>query len=314
MGAKASWWVAAAIAVAMGTSGRAARAGKAATFEIAGVGLATVVSAVEIHDNPAEPDPVDVPWKAKEGRRSDSPIPEFTAGEPYRVEFELLFDGVEEDGGAAEAAAQLQEIVSENGDDPTQGPDVFVSWNGRDWRSTLLAAKTTLLGGTANDPPTAVLAETTWSEFVEVAQSPRDAASIPIVVESDDEKVPASLNVNSIRLLTIRPNGTVKARALRFDPKWGLSRSAFFDEGDPHRLDLTLFLDTFEQKTDVSELAHVLESFADEESEHRPTRVKVIFGGGLPAFEGVIESVGTKYTMFLENGTPVRATCRVKMK
>lgn len=37
-------------------------------------------------------------------------------------------------------------------------------------------------------------------------------------------------------------------------------------------------------------------------------------GGGLPAFEGVIESIGTKYTMFLSNGTPVRATVSLKVK
>ena len=36
--------------------------------------------------------------------------------------------------------------------------------------------------------------------------------------------------------------------------------------------------------------------------------------GGLPAFEGVIESVGMKYTMFLPSGMPVRATCSVKFK
>jgi len=43
-------------------------------------------------------------------------------------------------------------------------------------------------------------------------------------------------------------------------------------------------------------------------------RSVLIIWGGLPAFEGVIESVGTKYTMFLPNGTPVRATCTVKFK
>ena len=43
-------------------------------------------------------------------------------------------------------------------------------------------------------------------------------------------------------------------------------------------------------------------------------RVKVVWAGGLPPFEGVIESVGTKYTMFSDKGFPVRATCNVKIK
>jgi Contractile injection system tube protein len=31
-------------------------------------------------------------------------------------------------------------------------------------------------------------------------------------------------------------------------------------------------------------------------------------------FEGVIESISTKYTMFLFDGTPVRATCRLAIR
>ena len=49
------------------------------------------------------------------------------------------------------------------------------------------------------------------------------------------------------------------------------------------------------------------------EPESRAARVLVVWGG-LPAFEGVIESIGTKYTMFLPSGTPVRATVSLKMK
>ena len=39
-----------------------------------------------------------------------------------------------------------------------------------------------------------------------------------------------------------------------------------------------------------------------------PPRVTVIWDGGLPAFEGVVESIGTKYTMFAPDGSAVRAT------
>jgi len=31
----------------------------------------------------------------------------------------------------------------------------------------------------------------------------------------------------------------------------------------------------------------------------------------LPDFEGVIESLSTRYVMFMPNGTPVKATCHV---
>ena len=48
----------------------------------------------------------------------------------------------------------------------------------------------------------------------------------------------------------------------------------------------------------------------------RPPMVSVTFeppNGGL-AFRGVVSSVSTKYTMFLPDGTPVRATASVKLK
>lgn len=47
----------------------------------------------------------------------------------------------------------------------------------------------------------------------------------------------------------------------------------------------------------------------------RPHQVRVLWGTNkLPEFIGVIESVGTKYQMFTSEGTPVRATCNIKLK
>ncbi|MBP7418817.1 MAG: hypothetical protein KA911_09445 [Xanthomonadales bacterium] len=50
------------------------------------------------------------------------------------------------------------------------------------------------------------------------------------------------------------------------------------------------------------------------QDKRRPTRVKVAAGAGAIAFEGVIESIDTRYTEFLPDGTPVRATCAVKLQ
>jgi len=93
-----------------------------------------------------------------------------------------------------------------------------------------------------------------------------------------------------------------------------------FTSAEGRSMSLELFFDTYEQGTDVHgahvaallQLAMVMDPNGSEDKK-RPTRVKVIWGG-LPAFEGVIESIGTKYTMFLPSGTPVRATCSVKIK
>lgn len=50
------------------------------------------------------------------------------------------------------------------------------------------------------------------------------------------------------------------------------------------------------------------------EDKRRPTRVSISWGAGIPPFEGVIESVSTKYTMFLPSGVPCRCTCSIKVK
>lgn len=93
-----------------------------------------------------------------------------------------------------------------------------------------------------------------------------------------------------------------------------------FTSAEGRSMSFEMFFDTYEQGTDVHaahvskllELAMVMEPNGAEDKK-RPTRVKVIMGA-MPAFEGVIESIGTKYTMFLPSGVPVRATCSVKIK
>jgi hypothetical protein len=88
-------------------------------------------------------------------------------------------------------------------------------------------------------------------------------------------------------------------------------------------MSFTLEFDTSADGTDVHSayvtrlvaLAMVMDSSASApEDKRRPMRVKVVDGAGAIAFEGVIESIETRYTMFLPDGTPVQATCAVKLK
>lgn len=94
-----------------------------------------------------------------------------------------------------------------------------------------------------------------------------------------------------------------------------------FTSADGRTMSFELMFDTSKQGADVHathvagllSLAMVMDANGPE-NKRRPTRVKILWGTSLPAFEGVIESIGTKYTMFLPNGTPVRAICSVKVK
>lgn len=93
-----------------------------------------------------------------------------------------------------------------------------------------------------------------------------------------------------------------------------------FTDAQPRVMTVELFFDGYEQKRDVwVHYVQPLLSFtevkkdANSDTEKRPPMCELIWGQ-FPRFKGVIESVQTKFTMFLSDGTPVRATCNVKMK
>ncbi len=109
---------------------------------------------------------------------------------------------------------------------------------------------------------------------------------------------------------------------------WQISASATgdlpelqFTSAAPRAMSFELFFDTYEQNISVHttyvagllSLATVMDA-AGPQDKRRPSRVKVTWGAAMPAFEGVIESINTKYTLFLSDGTPVRAICTVTIK
>ena len=106
----------------------------------------------------------------------------------------------------------------------------------------------------------------------------------------------------------------------------GNSPEMQFTATNARALTLELFFDTYEtvgpggKPYDVHEeyikklqlLTYVMNPEGDE-WERRPPRVMVLWGEDLPRFVGVVESVSTKYTMFLPGGRPVRATVSLKL-
>jgi LysM repeat protein len=96
-------------------------------------------------------------------------------------------------------------------------------------------------------------------------------------------------------------------------PGFNVSRPQF-ERGEPLALSFSLLFDSYEARKDVRKLtAKVAKLTQVIGSEKRPPVVKIIWGddappyAGLP-FTGVVESVTQKFTMFLDTGTPVRAT------
>lgn len=89
-----------------------------------------------------------------------------------------------------------------------------------------------------------------------------------------------------------------------------------FTDPDSRELSLELLFDTFEEKESVWE-KHIqkLEALTQVVKEKkRPPMVLFLWGTAFPSFMGVIGTLGIKYTMFLPNGAPCRATVTLKIK
>ncbi len=89
-----------------------------------------------------------------------------------------------------------------------------------------------------------------------------------------------------------------------------------FTAGHGKELTCELMFDMFEDKGDVyATYISPLEQLAFIDADlKRPPLCTFTWGSNLPTFKGVIEDLNVKYTLFLPDGTPCRATVNIKMK
>ncbi|MFD2673192.1 CIS tube protein [Marinicrinis sediminis] len=88
---------------------------------------------------------------------------------------------------------------------------------------------------------------------------------------------------------------------------------AQFSSGGAETLDVELFFDTYEKRTDVRKYTKKITSLMNVEKDlHTPPLCRFVWGS--LDFQGVMMSVNQSFTMFLDSGIPVRATLKVKFK
>jgi hypothetical protein len=88
-----------------------------------------------------------------------------------------------------------------------------------------------------------------------------------------------------------------------------------FVNGNSDSLSMELFFDTWTDgnRADVSQLTGLIAGLVRIDADtHAPPRVE--FRWGLLVFKAVIEKLSQRFTMFLPDGTPVRATLNVSFK
>ena len=91
-----------------------------------------------------------------------------------------------------------------------------------------------------------------------------------------------------------------------------------FQEVEPARLSFELLFDGAQAGSSIQPQIDKLRRFGAVDAVlHRPPKVEVSWGSGagvMPSFDAVVESVTVRYTMFAENGVPLRATADLGLK
>ena len=86
---------------------------------------------------------------------------------------------------------------------------------------------------------------------------------------------------------------------------------------DPARLSMDLFFDTYERGTDVrrhtDEILHLM-TVEKHGNMHRPPICRLLWGRAGVFFQGVLENLNQRFSLFLEDGWPVRATLTCTFK
>jgi hypothetical protein len=150
--------------------------------------------------------------------------------------------------------------------------------------------------------------------FATVRKTGSQGDYFPITFNLADEDVPALIDVTSINVLFNPLAEAAKATPWKHHDIQGLDAPTLeFTSGEPYRLQMDLFFDRYEEGKSVREYTDKIEKLAvtldgdplKEETAMRSTECVVTWG--LKQYQCILESFQTRFTLFLDDGTPVRA-------
>jgi len=141
--------------------------------------------------------------------------------------------------------------------------------------------------------------------FATVRKTATDAVFLTFNFADTDVK--AEVNPESIQVI-FNPNEHTSAKAVpwKHHDIQGLdSPTLEFTSGEPYRLQMELFFDRYEEGKSVRDLTDKIEKLVL--SEESDSTQPCIVTWGLKQYRCILESFQTRYTLFLDDGTPVRA-------
>lgn len=124
---------------------------------------------------------------------------------------------------------------------------------------------------------------------------------------------------NKASLTPLAPDGSSAGDAIvvQYNPEkyatsWSITwqtvgNTLQWTKSNPGNLVLTLYFDSYEQNTDVTNLSGAFRAQLDP-GETNGQVVGCLFQWGKKTYQGVVASISEEFTLFLADGTPVRST------
>lgn len=157
-------------------------------------------------------------------------------------------------------------------------------------------------------------------------------AKVKITIKSLDDGTEVIAQYNPKELQIDKPGGwevkpdTAKSTGPKDKAKKNAGINVQFTGVKARTMSVELLFDAYEKdakgpytckiEEEIGKLEHLASTRnpgVAKEDEKRPHHCVADWGGTLRAFKCVVESVSTKYTMFDTDGTPLRATCTLKL-
>jgi hypothetical protein len=139
----------------------------------------------------------------------------------------------------------------------------------------------------------------------------RELVKAEIAATEGSDKSPIQVYFNPKELTVDKPVQWQVHKSSKDEPP-----TLEYTTGQPKTMNVELMFDMYEEKGDVyATYISRLEKLALIDSGlSRPPLCTFTWGSNMPIFKGVIEDLNVKYTLFLPDGTPTRATATMKWK
>jgi len=144
-------------------------------------------------------------------------------------------------------------------------------------------------------------------------------AQMKILVELEGSKLQFSeSNTESVIIAKFNPNRLTLGRSVQWQSEKVAKRDCpetQYTGSEPSTLGVKIFFDTYDdpekKKKSVREYTdklHLLTTVKTHGDKHRPPVCRLMWGSMSVFFQGVLQQLQNQFTLFMEDGTPVRAT------